>query len=63
MKHTITKTIPSFKWVVEPLCDKCQVDSQQQSVPAPADTPPPPKVSARILYGVPFVSRTTESQE
>ncbi len=53
MKCTLTKTVPSYKWVVENLCDKCQSDCQQQAVPTGADVPPPPKVGARILYGVP----------
>jgi hypothetical protein len=61
MRKTTEKKVPSFKWVVENLCDKCQAECQEQTVPAPADAPPPPKVGAKILYGVPLASHTTAS--
>ena len=27
MKKTVTKTIPSFRWVIEDLCDQCKAES------------------------------------
>ena len=34
MKKTVTKTVPSYKWVVEDLCDRCKVQTKStQSVP------------------------------
>ncbi len=60
MKKSVEKKVPSYKWVVENLCDKCQTECQQQTAPAPADAPPPPKVGVRILYGVPLASSAAE---
>ncbi len=53
MKRTITKTVPGYKWVVESLCEPCQADCLQQTVPPGADVPPPPKAGAKVLLGVP----------
>lgn len=45
MKRTVTKTIPSYKWVVEDLCDKCQVVvDQEQATDAVAEEPHPAPV-------------------
>jgi hypothetical protein len=56
MKKPAEKKVPSFKWVVENLCDNCQAECEQQNVPAPHDAPPAPKIGAKILYGVPNVT-------
>jgi hypothetical protein len=42
MKKTITKTIPSYKWVVEHLCPHCQLAAQSAAVPAGTEIPQPP---------------------
>jgi hypothetical protein len=47
MKKTVTKTIPSFKWVVEDLCTECEAKTQDAVVPPGVTIPPPPKVDAK----------------
>jgi hypothetical protein len=42
MKQTITKTIPSYKWVVEDLCPHCHANAQSAAVPAGTEIPKPP---------------------
>ena len=49
MKRTITKTIPSFKWVVEDLCDNCEAQVPVVQVPPGVEVPPPPVTNAKIL--------------
>ena len=51
MKRTITKKVPSYKWVVEDLCPACQQRCAQQSLPAGTELPPVPK-----LEGVPVLT-------
>ena len=51
MKKTVTKTVPSFKWVVEDLCPACQTRCAQLQVPAGTELPPVPK-----LEGVPVLT-------
>lgn len=43
MKKTVTKTVPSFKWVVEDLCADCEAKTQDAVVPPGIAVPPPPK--------------------
>lgn len=31
MKKTVTKSVPSFRWVVEDLCDQCRVEAKSKS--------------------------------
>ncbi len=31
MKKTVTKSVPSFRWVVEDLCDQCRVKAKSKS--------------------------------
>ena len=38
MKKTVTKTIPSFKWVVEDMCAECTANCEPVSVPAGTST-------------------------
>ncbi len=47
MKKTVTKTVPSFKWVVEDLCAECEAKTQDAVVPPGVAVPPPPKVDAK----------------
>lgn len=45
MKKTITKKIPSYKWVVEDLCPECE-SGAKSAAPAPGvEVPPKPKAS------------------
>lgn len=49
MKKTVTKKVPSFKWVVEDVCAQCEGECSGVEVPPDAQIPPPPKVSARVI--------------
>ncbi len=42
MKKTVTKTTPSYKWVVEELCPDCEAGCEAVSVPEGAEIPPAP---------------------
>jgi hypothetical protein len=53
MKKTITKTIPSFKWVVEDLCPHCCANAQSVAVPAGTEIPPPPTGLGTIMKILP----------
>lgn len=44
MKRTITKTVPSYKWVVEDLCPQCEANSPSVDVPPGTNIPPAPAV-------------------
>jgi hypothetical protein len=61
MKKTTEKKVPSYKWVVENLCEKCQRKCQQETIPAGADVPTPPRVAAKIRLGVPAVAAISSS--
>lgn len=50
MKKTVTKKVPSYKWVVEDLCAACQQKVSQLEIPAGTDLPPTPQVEgAKVL--------------
>ena len=49
MKKTVTKSVPSFKWVVEDLCKECMAQTDPVSVPANAEVPPAPKIEGAIV--------------
>jgi hypothetical protein len=49
MKKTVTKSVPSFKWVVEDLCTECMAQTDLVSVPANAEVPPAPKIEGAIV--------------
>lgn len=49
MKKTITKKIPSYKWVVEDLCAKCQKDAKSEPVPAGTKLPSPPPMAQVVI--------------
>lgn len=57
MKKTVTRTIPSYKWVVEDLCPSCQARCAQVTVPSGADVPTAPS-----LAGVPVLSYSSEKK-
>jgi hypothetical protein len=50
MKKTVTKTVPSFKWVVEDACPQCIAAIEPVAVPKGVKIPPAPQIDgARIL--------------
>ncbi|MCY2966965.1 MAG: hypothetical protein NT069_25585 [Planctomycetota bacterium] len=42
MKKTITKKVPTYKWVVEDLCAQCEADAPKVAPPASVELPPKP---------------------
>lgn len=46
MKKTVTKKVPSYKWVVEDLCEKCAAETADAPTPTDAKIPPKPIVDA-----------------
>ena len=51
MKKTITKTVPTYKWVVEDLCPHCQSRCEYASVTPDVELPPVPTEDAVVLFG------------
>jgi len=49
MKRTVTKKVPSYKWVVEDLCADCESAREVADVPAGVQVPLPPVVDAKVL--------------
>jgi len=49
MKKTVTKIVPSFKWVVEDMCTACMAQTESVSVPAGAKVPPAPKIEGAVV--------------
>lgn len=47
MKKTVTKKIPSYKWVVEDLCAVCQDKSPSADVPPGVEIPPAPVIDVK----------------
>lgn len=53
MKKTVTKTVPSYKWVVEDLCPTCESKCETVTPPKGAAIPPAPRVEgAKFLGGM-----------
>lgn len=50
MRKTITKTVPSYKWVVEYLCPACEGTCDVATLEPDANIPPPPAVKAKLLH-------------
>lgn len=48
MKRTVTKSVPSFKWVVEDLCAQCENKVEPVQVPPGTAIPPVPAVDAKV---------------
>lgn len=42
MKRTVTKTVPSYKWVIEDLCETCEQNLPEVMIEPGANVPPPP---------------------
>jgi hypothetical protein len=55
MKKVETRKIPSYKWVVEDLCSRCEATSPVVAVEPGAKVPPPPDTDAKLLYAEPNV--------
>lgn len=49
MRKTVTKMVPSFKWVVEDICPTCRDKYVPPEVPAGEKVPQPPRVKATVL--------------
>ena len=49
MKKTVTKNVPSFKWVVEDLCSDCTAGINPVVVPAGTVIPPTPHIDGTVV--------------
>jgi hypothetical protein len=49
MQRIDTKTVPSYKWVVEDLCKKCESKAKSAAVAPGIAVPPIPQTDAKIL--------------
>ncbi len=45
MKKTVTKTVPSYKWVVEDLCSECAASCAPVTLPEGTPEPPRPAIA------------------
>lgn len=61
MKRVVTKKVPSFKWVVEDLCDKCQAGCQVVEAPSAEAIPPLPEGDFTIIRNVKFTYEREEN--
>jgi len=52
MKKTMTKSVPSFKWVVEDRCPACIRKCEQVEVPEGIQVPPAPGNAELLNFGV-----------
>ncbi len=52
MKRTVSKKVPSYKWVVEDLCAECEKNCEPTNVPADASIPPVPNTDAKVIAPV-----------
>jgi hypothetical protein len=60
MKKTITKTIPSYKWVVEDLCPHCHAHAQSAAVPVGTEIPQlPAGIGKTMILPVAFLQDLT----
>ena len=48
MKRTITKTVKSYKWVVEEVCAQCEADCPPTVIDPQVELPIPPAVDAKL---------------
>lgn len=58
MRRTITKKVPSYKWVIEDLCEKCEKKVANVQVPPGVEVPPAPILRAK--YERPADAKTTK---
>lgn len=56
MKKTIEKKLPSYKWVVEDLCQECEDKMAATLIEPGVIVPLPPEINASMKYGVQQVS-------
>jgi hypothetical protein len=61
MKKTIEKKIPSYKWVVEDLCQECEDKTVATIIEPGYIVPLPPETNARLKYGVQQASGESSS--
>jgi len=62
MKKTVTKKVPSFKWVVEDLCAECKSETKPVEVPSDTKIPKPPKeAGAEFIPGIFVDNRNTDA--
>lgn len=50
MKKTVTKKVPSYKWVVEDLCPECEQKAVGAPIVAGVEVPAPPITGAKLKY-------------
>jgi hypothetical protein len=50
MKKTVTVTVPSYNWVVEDICDKCDAKCPGAALPPDGEIPPPPVAGVDLRY-------------
>ena len=53
MKKSITQKVPSYKWVVEDLCERCESSCVGAEIQPGAEIPPPPIPGAILKFGQP----------
>ena len=51
MKKVVKKKVPSYKWVVEDLCQQCEDKAPVASAPADAEIPALPVADAKVKVG------------
>jgi len=47
-KKTVTKTVPSYKWVVEDLCAQCKAKAKSDKVLEGSEAPPVPRTATNV---------------
>lgn len=62
MKRTVTKKIPSYKWVVEDLCAECQAGLTLPLAPPVAEIPPLPTIDSETKVLLATHSEPSESE-
>jgi hypothetical protein len=50
MKRIEKVDVPTYKWVVEDICDKCNASCLGSEIPPDAELPPPPSVNLPLRF-------------
>lgn len=50
MKKVVTKKVPTYKWVLEDLCGKCESACLGAEIPADVELPPPPLADVPLKF-------------
>ena len=50
MKRTVTTTVPSYKWVLEDLCQQCEANCDVVEIPPGVSIPPAPTVNSTVKH-------------